>query len=360
MKVSSVELHNFRNFKKDHFLPDQELTIITGENGQGKTNLLESIFLLTGSKSFRMGKDIELVSHGEHKAQIIANIIKQKKDEIDITIGGVPSNKRGRYAKVNGVDYGRATAIAGHFTAVVFAPGHLTLVKGSPEGRRKFLDAALCQIYPGYISILRRFMRSLSQKNALLKNRQEEKHKDELLDIFDKELCESGIEISKRRAEYLKYIGEYAEKFYSDLSGHKEKLKINFLPCTNDGDLESLLLKNRNRDVRTGFSTSGPQREDFDIQIDRQNAKVYGSQGQQRSVVLSLKLAEAQRAEELIGEHPVMLLDDVLSELDEGRQSFLLSKMNGKQNFLTSCDPSVVKRTGGKIIIIKQGKIVKN
>ncbi len=358
MKVSSIEIRNYRNFQNDYFEPDEELTVITGENGQGKTNLLESIFLLTGSKSFRAGKDIELVLRNEIKSSIVGNIKKeQKNEEIDITIHGMASLKKGRFAKINGVDYGRATTIAGHFTAVVFAPNHLNLVKGSPEGRRRFLDAALCQLYPGYVAILRRFTRALTQKNALIKKIKDTPNWIDLLDIFDEDISETGAEISKRRQEYVSYIGQYAEKFYCDLSADREQLNIQYAPCTQDGDIKKLLLKTREKDIRAGFSTSGPHREDFEITINKENAKIYGSQGQQRSVVLSLKLAEAQRAKEIGGEHPVMLLDDVLSELDEGRQSFLLSKMSGKQNFLTTCDSSIIQKTGGKIVLIKQGKI---
>ncbi len=358
MRVSSVEIQHFRNFQKDFFEPDAELNVITGENGQGKTNLLESIFLLTGSKSFRAGKDIELVLRGENKAKILGNIEKnQKKENIEIFIHGLTSFKKGRYAEINGVDYGRATAIAGNFTAVVFAPNHLSLVKGSPEGRRRFLDAALCQLYPGYIGILRRFIRAITQKNALLKRINETSNSMDLLDIFDEELSVSGAEISKRRADYVSYVGQYTEEFYQNLSGNREKLKIKFLPCTGNGDIKELLKKSRIKDIKTGFSTCGPQREDFETTINGENIKVYGSQGQQRSAVLSLKLAEAQRANEISGEHPVMLLDDVLSELDEKRQTFLLSKMNGKQNFLTTCEPTIIKKTGGKIIVIKEGKI---
>ncbi len=358
MRLNALEIHNFRNIEQASFSPHPQLTVIAGENGQGKTNLLEAVFLLTGSKSFRAAKDLELVRRGELNSQLTGKAEDgQTQSEIAITIFGVGAAKKGRYAKINGVDYGRATAIAGRFTAVVFAPGHLSLVKAGPEGRRRFLDAALCQLYPGYVGILRRYLRALAQKNALLKKYRETPDADALLDIFDSELAESGREISQRRGEYLQHMAPAAEQFYSQLSKGRETLNIEFLACCGDGDIEGLLKRCRNRDLRAGFCTAGPHREDFEALIDGESARVYGSQGQQRSVVLSLKLAEAQRAKEVSGQHPVMLLDDVLSELDENRQSFLLAGMQGKQNFLTTCDAAPLKHCGGQVVFMEAGRL---
>lgn len=358
MNLLSLEMENFRNIKQANFLPNHQLTIITGENGQGKTNLLEAIFLLTGSKSFRSSKDLELVKRGELFSRLYAKVQNAEENtQIEIYIQGEDSPKRGRFAKVNGVDYGRATSIAGTFTAVVFAPVHLGLIKGGPEGRRRFVDAALCQLYPEYIVILKRFIKTLAQKNALLKKYREISEAFLLLDVYDQELAETGEEISRRRREYLANIGPMAEHFYSELSQNREGMQLRFLPCCEVGGLLSLLKKKRENDLRFGFSSSGPQREDFEAKIDGQSARIYGSQGQQRSAVLSLKLAEAKRAYEVKGEHPVMLLDDVLSELDEKRQSFLLSGMEGKQNFLTTCDPELLKKTGGKVVFMQKGMV---
>lgn len=375
MNVSFLHVRNFRNIKEIEFDPDALLTIISGENGQGKTNLLESIWLLTGSKSFRSSKDYELVQEGMQRAEIRGKITENNrinssdnidlkedlpgyKKEIEILIYSKEAERRGRYAKINGVDYGRATTIAGNFTAVVFEPGHLSLVKGSPEGRRRFLDAALCQLYPGYISTLRRFARALSQKNALLKRHWEYPDADSILDAYDAELVSSGEEITKRRREYLDVVGKEAENFYADLAQRKEKLEIRFLPCCNAGELADLLKAKRSNDLRAGFSTSGPQREDFEAIVNERSARTYGSQGQQRSVVLSLKLAEAARVKQVTGDHPVMLLDDVLSELDGGRQEYLLGKMEGKQTFVTTCDERAYNKTGGKSVQIQAGGLL--
>lgn len=359
MRLESLLVQNCRNIEEIYFTPDPELTVIAGKNGQGKTNLLECIWLLTGSKSFRGSKDIELVKRGKLFGRIEGDTVTdQKQNAIELIIAGSESHKKGRKAKINGVDYGRATSIAGTFTAVVFDPGHLTLIKGGPEGRRKFLDAALCQLYPGYIGILRRFTRALSQKNALLKKYYQTPDADGILDVFDTEIAITGEEISRRRKEYLSIAGPAAENFYAEISDGAEVLTLSYLENCEQGGLFSLLREKRHVDIRVGFSTSGPQREDFEALLNNQSVRIFGSQGQQRSVVLSLKLAEAAHAKEISGEHPVLLLDDVLSELDEKRQAYLLSRIHGKQSFVTTCDPSAFGRAGGKVITLEKGELL--
>lgn len=358
MRLDALTVANCRNIKELSCTPDAELTVIAGQNGQGKTNLLECIWLLTGSKSFRGSKDMELVMRDEEFGRIGGNVENEgQQKKIDITIAGPSSGKRGRSAKINGVPYGQATAIAGTFTAVVFHPGHLSLIKNGPEGRRRFVDAALCQLYPGYIGILRRYNRALSQKNALLKQYYQTPSAADILETFDETLAKTGGEITNRRREYLALAGPMAQSIYTQLSSGAEELELTFLPSSPPGQLLSLYKSSRGVDIKAGFCTVGPHREDFETTINQTSARAFGSQGQQRSAVLSLKLAEAGVAKQITGQHPVMLLDDVLSELDEGRQSYLLGKMQGKQSFVTTCDASAFSRTAGKIIKMKQGEI---
>lgn len=359
MKLSRLAITNIRNIEAATLLPGEELTVICGPNGQGKTNLLESIWLLTGSKSFRGAKDMELVREGEAFGRIVAGTFGDGREhEIELAVAGPESGKRGRSAKVNGAAYGRATNIAGIFTAVVFEPGHLSLVKGGPDGRRRFLDAALCQLYPGYIGTLRRFGRAVSQKNALLKKYHDTRDAAKLLDVFDAEISATGEEMMRRRREYLALAGPAAEKVYDELSSGAEALRIRYQPSAEEGGLRALLKTSRPVDIRAGFCTTGPQREDFETTVAGRNARTFGSQGQQRSAVLSLKLAEAAVAKRITGEHPVLLLDDVLSELDEGRQAYLLSRMEGKQSFVTTCDAAAFARTAGRVVQMRGGRIV--
>lgn len=359
VKLRCLDLRHYRNIGEAHLEAHPDLTVVCGENGQGKTNLLESVFLLTGSKSFRGTRDADLVQEGELLARVAGTLCEEGDEThpkiIDISVQGHGAAKRGRFATVNGVDQGRATALAGLFTAVVFDPGHLSLIKGGPEGRRRFLDAALCQLYPGYLTTLRRFLRAVSQKNALLKKAAFTQDADSLLDIFDTHIAEAGEEITRRRSEYLAWVGPKAEAFYAEISRDAERLEVRFHPCCASGGLSEVLAKSREADLRAGHCTRGPQREDFTAQMNGRSAKAFGSQGQQRSAVLSLKLAEAARAKDVTGHHPMMLLDDVLSELDEKRQAYLLGRMQQGQCLITTCDGSVFQRAGGKIVHMQGG-----
>ena len=355
MRLTALDVENYRNIRAAHFEPGAELTVVCGDNGQGKTNLLEAVWLLTGSKSFRGAKDAELVREGEDFAAVTGELESGGAAcRVRVAIAGERSGRRGRTAQKNGVDYGRATNLAGTFTAVVFEPGHLSLVKGSPEGRRKFVDAALCQLYPGYLAALRRYQRAMTQKNALLK--QMGRGADEgLLDVFDDAMAAAGEEMMRRRGAYLAMLAPRAEALYDEISSGREALRVRYEATCAPGGLREALSEARRRDAAAGFCTAGPHREDVTITVDGREAKSFASQGQKRSAALSLKLAEAAVAADVLGEHPVMLLDDVLSELDEARQDYLLSRIAGRQTIVTACDPGLFERTNGRIYRMEAG-----
>jgi DNA replication and repair protein RecF len=212
-------------------------------------------------------------------------------------------------------------------------------------------------LYPGYVKILRRFARALSQKNALLKRAQNTWNAAEQLDAFDVALAAAGEEISRRRGEYLATAGPAALRYYEKLTQKTERLSISFCPSAKAGELAEKLIHARPTDLRAGFSTVGPHREDFEVLINETSARTYGSQGQQRSAILALKLAEAETARTITGQTPVLLLDDVLSELDETRQAYLLSHMNSGQSFVTCCVARVFNKTAGLVVCIKTGQI---
>ena len=274
-----------------------------------------------------------------------------------LTVGSRESGRPGRRARLNGADRGRAASVAGTFTAVVFDPNHLSLVKGGPDGRRHFLDAALCQLYPGYLAALRRAARVTAQKNALLKAYDITPGGDVLLETYNEALAACGAEVMRRRAEYLDRLAPLAAANYRDISSGAEALALRYLPCC-DPTPEALAAKLRAvraAELRAGFCLAGPHREDFELFLDDRPAKIYASQGQQRSIVLSMKLAEAAGTKEITGEHPVMLLDDVLSELDENRQRYLLSRMEHRQTLVTACDTAAFARTDGRIYRMHDG-----
>ena len=361
MKLTGFSAAGFRNLEPLEFTPGAALTVICGRNGQGKTNLLEAIWLLTGGKSFRGAKDGELVARGAEFAALEGLADDGEREQrIQLTVG-LPGTKRpGRTARLNGVEMGRAGAIAGAFTAVVFEPGHLSLVKGSPAGRRNFLDAALCQLYPGYLGLLRRYLRVVTQKNALLKGWNRTPDAGQMRQIFDEQLIRLGEEIGGRRRGYLEALAGPACRCYAEISGGSEAMELAYRPSTRPGEsLAAALERLRAAELRAGCCLAGPHRDDFEVLLNGQPARVFGSQGQQRSVVLSLKLAEADRAREVTGRHPVMLLDDVLSELDAGRQRYLLTRMEGKQTFVTACESAAFLRTDGAIYTMEAGRLAR-
>lgn len=401
MIVTKLTLQNFRNIEEACFVPAPALTVICGKNGQGKTNLLEGVWMLTGGKSFRGAKDAELIREGCGFSVLEGSVTGDKpaprretsvqtptqestgppldapspenhvshdgafasyEKKIRIAVAGESMPPKGRTARVNGVDYGRATNLAGILTAVVFDPNHLSLIKGSPEGRRKFIDAALCQLYPRYLSLLHRYTRTLTQKNALLKSLRGAygaggQINRDLLDVFDETLADCGTQISLRRRAYLEQLAPDAVQNYCDISNGGEVFALCYEPSFSGDSLLPALHESRARDLAAGFCTAGPHREDFTVTLSGRAAKSFGSQGQQRSAVLSLKLAEASAAQRVTGEHPVMLLDDVLSELDETRQSYLLNRMEDKQTIVTACDAGLFSRTNGTLYAMDGGRL---
>ena len=361
MRLLSLTVADYRNIQTASLAPGRELTVICGDNGQGKTNLLEAVWLLTGGKSFRGGKDAELVRRGADFA-VLEGVVEAedgRQDTLRILIGAPESSRPGRTAKLNGVEKGRATNLAGLFTAVVFDPGHLSLVKGAPEGRRKFIDAALCQLYPGYLTVYRRYVRVLAQKNSLLRNYREGNAAEnaDVLTALNAQLAAAGEEIQRRRREYLELMAPLAQHNYAELSRGAEEMRLEYAAQFEPGGFAALLEANRQKEIYAGSSLYGPHREDLTILLDGEPAKVYASQGQQRSCVLSLKLAEAAAAAQITGEHPVMLLDDVLSELDEHRRSYLLTRMREKQTFVTACDDTAFLRTDGEVYTMRAGQL---
>lgn len=374
MLLKQLTVTDLRNIEAAQFVPSPELTVLCGKNGQGKTNLLEGVWLLTGSKSFRGAKDTELIREGKEFAVIEGVALGfEKESEIRIAVGSEATGRKGRSAKVNGVEYGRATNLAGIFTAVVFDPGHLSLVKGSPEGRRRFLDAALCQLYPQYLAVYRRYTRLVTQKNALLKAYHATRNAAALLDVFDADLARCGAQVSCKRQAYLGCILPQIVTIYDEITSGAETLDIRYQASYTKGEevcaefcvtqeeaaqaLAQRLQESRSRDIAAGFCTTGPHREDFTLFINGRDAKTYGSQGQQRSAVLALKLAEAAGAQTITGEHPVMLLDDVLSELDDLRQAYLLHRIAGHQTIVTACNPALFAGTSGKVYHMQQGML---
>lgn len=363
MIVSRLSFLNYRNLCEGEFLPDSHMNVIFGQNAQGKTNLLEALWLFTGGRSFRGSRDHELIAFGQETAKLSLSFFSEEREQKAVlTI----QNKK-RSASINGVDYGGVMELVGKCRAVVFSPEHLSLVKDGPALRRSFLDGALCQLRPVYTKLLFQYNRVLQQRNALLKDIPRHGELLDTLEIWDEKLSQRGARIIMERGEYIRLLSQPAQAFYEGISGAKEQFSISYRTVNGEQPISEdqwrehlfrLLGSNRKEDISAGFTTVGPHRDDLEIQVNERLARSFGSQGQQRSCVLALKLAEAEVLQSVSGEAPVILLDDVLSELDSGRQDFLLNQLGEKQVFLTCCDPEIAARySGGGRFEMEQGQL---
>ncbi len=355
MKVCALEVQQFRNLRQVSLTPHEEMNIFYGDNAQGKTNLLEGLWLVTGGKSFRGTKDSDLVRFGADKAVITADFeAGGRRQRARVSIEGR------RRAELNGLPSAAANRLMGVFCAVIFSPDHLALIKDGPEGRRRFVDAACCQLRPLYMKSLTEYTRVLTQRNALLKaiKKGEQRLDPMLMEAFNERLCQSGNEVRRFRKEYLSGLRPFAEEIYDGLSAGKESFSVSYDTGESGEDLLSALKASMTADLRAGFTTVGPHRDDVIVTIGGNSARLFGSQGQQRSAVLALKLAEASLLHKGHGEKPVILLDDVMSELDRTRQEYILNHIEGFQVFVTCCEPTVLRGlAGGKVFHVENGTL---
>ena len=345
MNIEKLHLYNFKNAYEETLEFAPGVNIIYGENASGKTNLLEALFYFASGKSFRGGKERELIRLGEEKASA----------EVRFTSHGSAKNMslalekgKKRVLSVDGVKVAKLSEYLGLFRAVIFTPDHLHLVKGVSENRRRFLDLAICQSFPRYAASLNEYGRLLIQKNALLRG---ESPDEALLGVYHDRMAHLWGIITLNRWKYLANLESAAAEFQTEMSMGAEKLELKYRSQLNPTDEDTaetlkekaaiLLEQKAKEEIRRGFAVTGPQRDDFDLYLNGLNCKMFGSQGQQRSSVLSLKLAEGELSKRLTGEYPVFLLDDILSELDVARRSYILDKIVGKQVVLTGCEPEL-------------------
>ena len=361
MYVTSHECRCFRNITQLVFEPCEQVNVICGSNGQGKTNLLESIYLLTGAKSFRTGKDAALIKNGEAAAFIDTEFFSERREQtISIKI-----SEKGRTASLNKGSEAKASALAGKFCCVIFSPEHLALVKGSPDMRRRFIDTALCQISSAYLANLRRYTKILQQRNSLLKDSSYVSAAFEMLEVYDMQFAQAAEAITKQRQAFIKELLPAAIGNYEAISNKKETLNFSYCSTLYGDDAPQfdaaidLLRSNRAAEQKCGYTLAGPHRDDIDIFLDGEDSKQFASQGQQRCIVLSLKLAEAQLMESKLGQRPVLLLDDVLSELDANRQDYLIDSIKDTQAVISCCEPELVLRnTKAQVFRMENGRLV--
>lgn len=339
MILNKINLTNFRNYDSLSLDFHPKLNIFIGHNAQGKTNLLEAIYFLSLAKSHRTSKDKELIQFNSEEAYINGTITTSKSTlPLSISIAG-----KGKRAKVNHLEVAKLSQYIGHLNTVLFAPEDLNIVKGSPQIRRRFINIECGQISKVYLNHLSDYNKVLAQKNKYLKSRQVDQI---MIEVLNEQLAHHGSLIILKRAQFLSTIERHASKIHADISNDKEKLNVIYNPNikykSNDPhelreEILVLLAENLTKEIERGTSLIGPHRDDIGFTINEFDVQTYGSQGQQRSTALSVKLAELELIKEEVGEYPVLLLDDVLSELDEVRQAHLLTSIRDRvQTFVTT------------------------
>ena len=369
MKINSIRLENFRNYDKLELEFDEHRNIIVGENAQGKTNLIEAIYLTAFAKSFRTNNTGDLVKFGENLANVHINF---ENDEINKEISIVLRQDGKKMVKIDGKTAKKTADLLNNVVVIIFSPDDLRIIKDSPEKRRAYINRELSQIRPKYYELLRNYTDVLKQKNALLKNMNNSHNSrtfnEDMLDVYDRQLADFAYEIIRYRKEFVDMLSQDAAEIMASISNEKENLRIeyktscDYITATEGRELlYKQFYHNRDKDLYAGYSTLGPHRDDIEFYINDTDAKKYGSQGQQRTIALSLKLAEIRIAKRLMGESPILLLDDVLSELDLDRQKFLVNQIDDVQLFITSAEVNdeIIGSLNGAMLEVHEGSIIK-
>ena len=332
MIIKSVDLKNFRNYENLSVEFNSGTNILFGNNAQGKTNLLEALYMSGTSKSYKGVRDRELIKFNENDAHIKTIVEKQKIEyRIDVHI----RRNQSKGIALNQIPLKKTGEMFGILNLVFFSPEDLNIIKDGPSERRKFIDNELCQLDKIYFYDLKNYYKVLDQRNKLLKDLYDHPDLKETLDIWDQQLVFYGCKVIKRRKEFIEELSEIVKDIHSSLTKNKETLNISY-DCNIEYEyFEEKLFLNKDHDIRFSQTSVGPHRDDLSIKVENIDMRKYGSQGQQRTCALSLKLSELQLMEKSINDKPVLLLDDVLSELDKSRQFDLLENISGIQTIIT-------------------------
>lgn len=359
MLIKNLRIENFRNFSFENIEFSDKINIFFGKNGQGKTNLLEAVNYFTNGKSCRNNlKEKDVVKFGEKGFSLAAEFELKGKDgekrniyeKIDL------SNKKSIY--LNGNPIKKLSEVLGIVDTVIFMPSDLNYILGAPSLRREYIDSFLSKNKPGYFKLLSAYNYVLKQKNALLKNKTEKG-----IDFYNEKLFEYGSKICEVRAKFVKVFSEYASEIYEKISENKEKIEFLYKPSIENFSDRDEFLKSieKEKEFALGTSLKGAHRDDVLILINGKGAKFFASQGQLRSIVLAMKTAESEIIKDTKGDYPIILLDDVFSELDTARREFLLKSLSGKQVIITLTNADIKKqREGVKYFEIENGKIKNN
>ena len=332
MIIKSIELQNFRNYEDLNISFDEGTNIFYGDNAQGKTNILEAAYLSGTTKSHKCSKDKEMIRFGEQESHIRTVVVKKDKEyQIDMHL----KNNRSKGIAINKVPIKKASELFGILNMVFFSPEDLNIIKNGPAERRRFLDSELCQLDKIYLSDLTTYNKILNQRNKLLKDMVYRPDLKDTLSVWDMQLVETGRKIIRRRKQFVDELNEIVHDIHYRISGEKENLLLQYEPSIEDIFFEDELSRVKERDMRQCMTSVGPHRDDLLFSIGEVDIRKFGSQGQQRTSALSLKLSEIELVKRSIHDTPVLLLDDVLSELDSNRQNYLLNSIHDTQTLIT-------------------------
>lgn len=358
MHVNSLELKNFRNYDMERLEFSPHTNVIYGNNAQGKTNILEAVYLFAHGRSHRAKNDKELIRFGEDFSRIAI----QFEDSNRSHNAKMHLKRNGKKAvSINSVPISKLSKLMSYLNVVMFSPEDLDLIKGSPSFRRRFIDSSLSQLYPNYLVNLTEYNKALLQKNSLLKQlRSQNKKNDSLLTVWNMTLAQKGAIIMKYRSEFVEFINKFACAIQKEISN--EELNISYAPSIkefNENGFLEYLEAHQQREIEMTSAQWGVQRDDLNITINSNEARLFGSQGQQRTAALSMKIAQADYIEHIKGEYPVLLLDDIMSELDISRRMYLSQKIRNKQVLITTTDTDIIESTSDtKLFKIDNGKII--
>ena len=332
MVIESLELKNFRNYEYLSFNPSPGTNILYGENAQGKTNILESVFMACTSRSMRSARDREIIEFGYDDAHIRLSV---KKNKVNYRIDMHLKKNKPKGIAINELPIHKISDLLGLVNVVSFSPEDLSLVKDGPQYRRRFMDLELCQLDPMYVYNLSKYNKVLEQRNKLLKDIEFHPSLEETLEDWDEQLILYGTKVVEARTSFIDDLKKVVEPVHTSLSGGKERLEIRYETNASTGAFRETLERLRFSERKLHVTLAGPHRDDIEFLINGQDIRKYGSQGQRRTTALSIKLSEIQLVKEKTGDYPILLLDDVLSELDTNRQTYLLNMLNATQNMIT-------------------------
>ncbi len=367
MYIKKLLLNNFRNYKNEKIFFHDKVNIIIGNNAQGKTNLLEALYMMSIGKSFRTNRDQDMIMFNEKNAYFK---IWGVKENSEITIDILLDKNQKKTIKINDLKLRKNTEILENLYIVIFSPEDLKIVKEGPEKRRNFINRELCQIKPLYYHNLYKYSKILLQRNAFLKEYQYEHYDQNMLDIWDKEISQYGSLLIKNRMDFIEKLNIISREIHNNITNNEEKIELvyetNILDQKDMLDLETIYLlklkKSRKMDFFRGNTSIGPHKDDIRIMVNDKDVRNFGSQGQQRTASLSLKLAEIKLIQKETGEVPILLLDDVLSELDHLRQKYLINSLKEVQLFITTTEINTLLKEhlpDHYIFEVFNGKVIK-